>query len=224
MPAAINCADIADAEISMPVSALTLGEGNGRAKVQWLENIDGKTLYFLQVGELTLFSLEEGSARFAIGDEVKFDIDFTQMAIEALGVEPLNLTNTLDGVFTKEKDESRKFYHFFMNIGDAKLVPTESICEKVFACKGNKIFHTPLEYVVDAKDLTVLPSVEGAQNALTGKVLEVLDYGRAKYAVIDVYGQKLIAAYDGSAGDTVDVIVPVEAVTIKDKSIDIIIV
>lgn len=224
LPAAINCADIADAEISMPVSALTLGEGNGRAKVQWLENIDGKTLYFLQVGELTLFSLEEGSARFAIGDEVKFDIDFTQMAIEALGVEPLNLTNTLDGIFTKEKDESRKFYHFFMNIGDAKLVPTESICEKVFACKGNKIFHTPLEYVVDAKALTVLPSVEGAQNALTGKVLEVLDYGRAKYAVIDVYGQKLIAAYDGSAGDTVDVIVPVEAVTIKDKSIDIIIV
>ena len=224
LPTAIKCADSRDVEISMPISALTLGDGNGSAKVQWIETIGNKTLYFLQVGDLTLFSLEEGEARFAIGNEVKFDIDFTQMAIESLGVEPLSLVNTLDGIFTKEKDESRKFYHFYMNIGDAKLVPTDSICEKVFACKGNKIFHTPLEYVVNAKDLTVVPSAEGNQNALTGKVLEILDYGRTKYAVIDVYGQKLIAAYDGNVGDMVDVLVPVETVTIKDKSIDIIIV
>ena len=224
LPTAIKCADSRDVEISMPISALTLGDGNGSAKVQWIETIGNKTLYFLQVGDLTLFSLEEGSARFAIGDEVKFDIDFTQMAIESLGVEPLSLVNTLDGIFTKEKDESRKFYHFYMNIGDAKLVPTDSICEKVFACKGNKIFHTPLEYIVAAKDLEVLPHTNEAANTLTGKVLEILDYGRTKYAVIDVYGQKLIAAYDGNVGDTVDVIVPVEVVTIKDKSIDIIIV
>lgn len=111
-----------------------------------------------------------------------------------------------------------------MNVGEAKLVPTDSICEKVFACKGNKIFHTPLEYIVEAKYLTVAPHTEGAENVLVGKVIEILDYGRAKYAVIDVYGQKLIAAYNGNVGDTVDVTVPVEAVTIKDKSIDIIIV
>ena len=196
----------------------------GRARVQWIEAIGGKTLYFLTVGELTLFSLEEGSARFAVGDEVAFDIDFTQMAIESLGVAPLNLTNTLDGTFSKVKDESRKFYHFYMNVGEARLVPTDSICEKVFACKGNKIFHTPLEYVVEAKDLRVAPHTEGAENVLVGKVLEVLDYGRAKYAVIDAYGQRLIVAYDGSVGETVDVTVPVEAVTIKDKTIDIIIV
>ena len=224
LPTAIKCADSRDVEISMPISALTLGDGNGSAKVQWIETIGNKTLYFLQVGDLTLFSLEEGEARFAIGNEVKFDIDFTQMAIESLGVEPLSLVNTLDGIFTKEKDESRKFYHFYMNIGDAKLVPTDSICEKVFACKGNKIFHTPLQYIVAAKDLEVLPHTNETANTLTGKVLEILDYGRTKYAVIDVYGQKLIAAYNGNEGDAVDVCVPVEAVTIKDKTIDIIIV
>ena len=224
LPTAIKCADSRDVEISMPISALTLGDGNGSAKVQWIETIGNKTLYFLQVGDLTLFSLEQGEARFAIGNEVKFDIDFTQMAIESLGVEPLSLVNTLDGIFTKEKDESRKFYHFYMNIGDAKLVPTDSICEKVFACKGNKIFHTPLQYIVAAKDLEVLPHTNETANTLTGKVLEILDYGRTKYAVIDVYGQKLIAAYGGNVGDAVDVCVPVEAVTIKDKTIDIIIV
>ncbi len=224
LPEAIKCENCENAEISMPVSALTLGEGKGHAKVQWIENIEGKTLYFLKVGDLTLFSLEEGSARFAINDEVNFDIDFTQMAIETLGIQPLCLTNTLDGIFTKEKDQSRKFYHFFMNVGDAKLVPTDSICEKVFACKGNKIFHTPLEYIVEAKDLTVAPRADETKNALSGKVLEIMDYGKAKYAVIDVYGQKLVAEYDGNVGDDVDVCVPVEALTIKDKSIDIIIV
>ena len=224
LPSAISCQDCSNAEITMPIEALTIGAGCGNAKVQWKEQIEDKTLYFLTVDGLTLFSLGDKNTSFNIGDEVKFDIDFTQMAIESLGVTPLSLTNTLDGIFTKVKDESRKFYHFYMNVGEAKLVPTDSICEKVFACKGNKIFHTPLEYIVEAKYLTVAPHTEGAENVLVGKVLEILDYGRAKYAVIDVYGQKLIAAYNGNVGETVDVTVPVEAVTIKDKSIDIIIV
>jgi ABC-type sugar transport system ATPase subunit len=224
LPPAIRCADSKGVEISMPISALTLGKGDGRAKVQWIEAIDGKTLYFLKVGELTLFSLGEGNAEFAVGDEVSFDIDFTQMSAETLGVTPLCLTNTLDGTFTKEKDASGKFYHFYMNIGDAKLVPTDSICEKVFACKGNKIFHVPLEYIVEAKELSVVPHAQETKNALVGKVVELLDYGCATYAVIDVYGQKLTAAYSGSVGDVVDVLVPVESMTIKDKSIDIIIV
>ena len=72
--------------------------------------------------------------------------------------------------------------------------------------------------------MTVAPHNDNAENVLCGRVLEVLDYGHAKYAVIDAYGQKLIAAYNGNVGETVDVTVPVEAVTIKDKSIDIIIV
>ena len=111
-----------------------------------------------------------------------------------------------------------------MNIGNAKLVPSDRICEKVFACKGNKIFHTPLQYIVSVKALSVAPSASGAANVLSGKVLEILDYGREKYAVIDVYGQKLTALYNGNVGDEVDVAVPVDAVTIKDKTIDIIIV
>ena len=224
LPAAIRCADSAKEEISMPVSALTLGEGEGKATIQWIETIGNKTLYFLKVGEITLFSLEEGAARFAVGDAVRFDIDFSQMSMDAQNIKPLCMVNTLDGKFSKEKDASKKFYHFYMNIGEAKLVPTESICEKVFACKGNKIFHTPLEYIVSVKALSVAPEGSGKQNVLTGKVLEVLDYGREKYAVIDVYGQKLTAPYSGNVGDMVDVAVPVEAVTIKDKSIDIIIV
>ena len=223
MPSAVKCDNATDVETVIPISALTLGVGAGKAKVQWVENVEGKNLYFLKVGDLTMFALEEGEARFKAGDVVDFDIDFTKVGIEALGVVPINLTNTLDGTFTKEKDKSRKFYNFYMNVGTAKLIPTVPACEKIFACKGSKIFRTPLEYIFDASVVTVTPHEEGATDVLTGTVSEIRDYGFVRYATIDTEGQKVVAAYDGAVGDHVDLHVPAESIVIKDKSIDIII-
>ena len=223
MPSAVKCDNATDVETVIPISALTLGAGSGKANVQWVENVEGKNLYFLKVGDLTMFSLEEGEARFKAGDVVDFDIDFTKVGIEALGIAPINLTNTLDGTFTKEKDKSRKFYNFYMNVGAAKLIPTVPACEKIFACKGSKIFRTPLEYIFDASVVTVTPHEEGATDVLTGTVSEIRDYGFVRYATIDTEGQKVVAAYDGAVGDQVDLHVPAESIVIKDKSIDIII-
>ena len=223
MPSAVKCDNATDVETVIPISALTLGAGAGKANVQWVENVEGKNLYFLKVGDLTMFSLEEGEARFKAGDVVDFDIDFTKVGIEALGIAPINLTNTLDGTFTKEKDKSRKFYNFYMNVGTAKLIPTVPACEKIFACKGSKIFRTPLEYIFDASVVTVTPHEEGATDVLTGTVSEIRDYGFVRYATIDTEGQKVVAAYDGAVGDQVDLHVPAESIVIKDKSIDIII-
>ena len=224
LPSAVKCERADSAEVTMPISALTLGSGVGNATIQWIETIEKKNLYFLKVGDVTLFSLEEGDVRFAIGDAVNFDIDFTQVSIEELNVKPLCITNTLDGTFTKEKDATRKQYNFFMNIGDAKLVPSDSICEKLFACKGNHIFHTPLQYVFSAKDISASAHVDQAENVLCGTVTEILDYGHTVYAVVDVYGQKVTVAYNGNVGDMVDITIPSSALTIKDKRIDIIIV
>ena len=223
MPSAVKCDNATDVETVIPISALTLGAGAGKAKVQWVENVEGKNLYFLKVGDLTMFSLEEGEARFKAGDIVDFDIDFTKVGIEALGIAPINLTNTLDGTFTKEKDKSRKFYNFYMNVGAAKLIPTVPACQKIFACKGSKIFRTPLEYIFDASVVTVTPHEEGATDVLTGTVSEIRDYGFVRYATIDTEGQKVVAAYDGAVGDQVDLHVPAESIVIKDKSIEIII-
>ena len=223
MPSAVKCDNATDVETVIPISALTLGAGAGKANVQWVENVEGKNLYFLKVGDLTMFSLEEGEARFKAGDVVDFDIDFTKVGIEALGVAPINLTNTLDGTFTKEKDKSRKFYNFYMSVGSAKLIPTVPACEKIFACKGSKIFRTPLEYIFDASVVTVTPHEEGATDVLTGTVSEIRDYGFVRYATIDTEGQKVVAAYDGAVGDHVDLHVPAESIVIKDKTIDIII-
>ena len=252
LPSALKCGNAKNAEISMHVSGLTLGGGSGKATVQWIESIDNKTLYFLKVGSLTLFSLEENAARFSVGDNVSFDIDFTKVSIDELGVKPLCRTNVLDGIFTKEKipsdelrlakaaeaqarkdarekgirlekSESRKLYNFYMNVGSERLVPSESICEKVFACKGNKIFQTPLEYIFNAEDVTVSVGKEN-ENVLTGTVSEILDYGNKSFATVNVHGQSVTVEYEGNKGDTVSLYIPAEKITIKDKTIDIIIV
>ena len=223
LPSAIKCENAENVEVVIPIGALTLGEGEGKAKVQWIENVEGKNLYFLKVADLTMFSLEEGEARFKIGDEVNFNIDFTKVGIDALGIAPLDTVNVLDGIFTKEKNKKEKCYDFFMNVGTAKLVPADSTCEKVFAVKGSKIFRTPLEYIFDASVATVSLHEEGATNVLVGTVKETLDYGHINYAIIDVEGQKVVAEYNGGEGDVVDICIPATEITIKDKTIDIII-
>ncbi len=223
LPPAIKAADCESAELSMPVSALTLGVGEANANIQWIEKIGNKTLYFLKVEDLTLFSLEDGDARYEIGDNVNFSIDFCAIKLEGLGVAPVELTNKLDGEFIKEKDKSGKFYHFYMTPCQTKILPNARICEKLFACKGNKIFHTPLLYELPANAVEVIPYVD-EPNLLHGTVENILDYGYVRYANISVNGQKLIAAYDGNVGDKVSLSLDIDKITIKEKAIDMIIV
>ncbi len=208
-------------ELTMPISALKLGEGVGRARIQWIENIEGKSLYFLKVGELTLFSIEEGNARYNVGDSASFDIDMRYISIEECGISPLHLKNTLGGILTKEKDASRKFYNFFMEIGDQKLSPAKALCEKLFACKGTKIFRTDLEYIFDAHSVCVVGSE--APNTLKGRISEVLDYGNITYSKISVGEQSVIVPHYGNTGDEVCLGIDGNAISVKDKSLDIII-
>ena len=224
LPPAINGRDAEGVEMSMPISALTLGSGSGKATVQWTEAIEDKTLYFLSVGSLTLFSIDDGRAKYSVGDEVAFSIDPTMISVPALDISPLSLTCSLSGSFTKAKNKVKKRYDFFMSIGEASLVPTESMCEKLFACKGNKIFHTPLEYIFNESDVTVEHHSDERTGVLSGSVTQILDYGERKYAVIDLYGQSIIARCDARIGEAVDVAIAPDAITVKDKSIDIIIV
>ena len=224
LPPALPSSDCSSAEMSMPISALTMGKGPGKATVQWIENIDGKMLCFLKAGDLTLFSIAEEGAKYSEGDKVNFDIDFAKVSIEAFGIEPLKAVNALNGTFTKEKNHETKLYDFYAEMAGARLTPNEAMCEKLFACKGNKIFHTPLEYSFNISDTVITPHDENAGIPLRGTVEEIKDYGYIKYATVAVDTQKLIGAYDGNVGDFVDVSIDPDLFTIKDKNIDIIIV
>ena len=224
LPDAIKHEDISDVEMTMPIEALTLGNGRGNAEVEWIQEIENKTLYFLKVGELTLFSIEEGTPKYKIGDKVNFDIDLCKIAIEECNIQPLTMINELPGNFIKVKNKQKE-YDFYMQTGSTKLVPSVRICEKLFACKGTKIFNTDLLYEFNTDDLSVrLYEEELANHRLVGIVKEILDYGSKKYAKIDVESGVVLAQYDGEVNDKVMIDIDVDKITIKDKAINIIIV
>ncbi len=221
LPAAIKRETHSDVELTMPISALKLGKGVGKAEIQWTENIDGKTLYFIKAGDLTLFSIEEGEARYAVGSQVNFDIDMRYIAVEKCGISPLSMQNALVGSFSKVKENGNKTYDFHMDISGQQLVPVKKLCEKLFTCKGTKIFHSSLEYIFDVNSVCVV--TEG-ENVLKGTVSNILDYGFVKYAVADIGGGNTITVeHDGNVGDAVILAIDGNAIAVKDKALDIII-
>lgn len=212
-------------ELYMPVSALTIGSGSGKAKIQRIESIGNQTLYVLNVNGTTLFSLENGAPRYQNGAVVSFDIDMCKISVPACNIEPIHTLNSIDGEFIKEKI-SRKNYEFYLRLAGHKLCPTERICAKLFSCKGTKIFKTPLNYSFDASAITARPYEGGseAKNALQATVTKIEDYGYIKYAICECNGASIVAAYDGKVGDKVSLEIDVDQITIKDKTVDIIIV
>ena len=223
LPPAIMTGDINNVEMTMPIKALTLGEGNGVAKIEWMEKIENQTLYFLNVGSLTLFALEDQDARYNIGDIVNFNIDLAAININTCNIKAVNLIHKLDGSFIKIKNQEKTF-DFFMKIEDNKLIPSDRICEKLFACKGPKIFNTSLAFEFNLKDLEISSQQDYNQNTLEGIIEEVFDYGYTKFVNIKIGNQNIMGEFDGQEGQKVSIHLDVNKLTIIDKAIDIIIV
>ena len=222
LPDAIKTNDVQDVELSFPVKALTLGTGSGIARIEWIEKIENQTLYFLKAGELTLFALEDNEPRYSISDIVKFDIDLSKINIPECNIKAVNLINRLDGSFIKLKNKEKN-YDFFMNMEGMNITPSNRICEKLFACKGAKIFNTDLVYEFSLKDILV-SKLDESENKLTGTVTKVYDYTNTRFVEIQIGNQMILAEYSGEVGDQVQVKLDVDKVTIIDKQIDIIIV
>ena len=230
------------ATLILPAEAILLGTGSGRARVEETEVFDTetspRTLYRLTVGEVTLFALESAPPRFGAGDTVPFDLDFSRITVEACGITPLPTENKLDGQFIKEKEmddthgsptRGKKVYRFYLEISDRPVTAENSLCQKLFSCKGTAIFRTPLSYVVPVEAVTVTPRNQNQdpaadRQALTGKVIEILDYGRMIYARIAVGNQTVIAPYTGNKGDAVSLVLDQSRLSVVDREAEIIIV
>ena len=223
LPNAIFHQNKENVEMTLPIEGLILGEGAGLAKVEYIEKINDSILYFLKVGELTLFSVEKGEQRYQVGESVNFDLDLTQITVEECGILPLPKLNRLSGSFVKVKT-IRSNYEFFMKADKSRLLPSERICEKLFACKGQKIFSTDLIYEFSVKDTVVLPKDTEEKYYISGIVEEVLDYATRKFSKVKVGEDIILVEYNGYVGEEVKLDVDVDKVTIIDKAIDIIIV
>ena len=221
------------APMTLPVRAILLGTGAAKADVA--EVVDASregvtsTLYRLQVGEETLFALETGAPRFGKGDTVPFELDFSRITVEGHAISPLPEENRLEGRFIKEKEADERgtrVYRFYLEIDDQPVASSAALREKLFSCKGTAIFKTPLTYLFPADAVTVTPRGKGNPPAadktvLTGKVSEILDYGRMVYARIRVGNQSIIAPYGGGVGDAVNLTVDQDRLSVADREADV---
>ena len=163
----------------------------------------------------------------AAGETATTLLIYKGICIEACGIRPLDTKNVLDGRFIKKKSADRKHYDFYMEMGGARLRPSEEMCHKLFACKGTRIFQTPLTFEFDATAVTVTKGSDGdAIPALRGTVREVVDYGEIQYARIALGDSEatVIAVYNGRVGDEVSLTADDTRITVKDRTIDMIIV
>ncbi len=218
LPPALLQNDAMIAEAVVPVTAVKLGHGDGRATVKRKEEAENGTLYVLSSGELTLFALGD-SGECDVGSTVFFDIDMRYIKIEACEIEPMKLENRLEGTFIKEKSTNGK-YSFFINISGQKLIPSPELCKKLFACNGTKIFSASLEYIFDADSVQ---TADGNSDAIEGTVCEIFDYGKHCYARADIGGQKVNVPYRGQVGDRIYIRPDPDSIAVKDKKLDIII-
>ena len=231
----------ASAILTLPVEAILLGTGTGRARVEETEIFDTetspRTLYRLSVGDVTLFALESAPPRYRVGDTVPFDPDFSRISVEGTDIAPLQTENRLDGRFIKEKEiddrrgsatRGRKIYRFYIDISDQPIAADNSLCQKLFSCKGTAIFRIPLSYVFPAEGISVSPRGKGDvtsdKTALLGTVTEILDYGRVSFARITVGRQTVVAPYTGNRGDAVRLVLDQMKLSVVDREADIIIV
>ncbi len=224
LPPALIRPDTDNAEAVMPVSAVTLGKGNCKARIKRAECIDTKTLYALDVDKTTLFAVEDTSPRFKEGESVNFDFDMRALKIEKCNITPPHLISALPCRLIKQK-KAGGGYEFFFSACHSNLIPPRQILEKLFMCKGTGIFKTPLELVFPADSVSVQKvSEDNIDNSkLFGTVTEIADYGFIRYAQISLDGGSITAPYDGEVADRVCVDVDLEQVTVKDRRIDMII-
>ena len=216
----------------LPAHALLLGTGSGRAQIAEVETYTARdvtrTLYRLTVGGEVIFATEAGEPRFSVGDMIPFDVDLSRVTVETYGIQPLPAENGLSGRFAKEKetdDKGKRVYRFYLEIEDMPLPADPDLCEKLFSCKGTAIFRTPLSFRFPPDAMTVSPRHKNSEGSpLLGRVIRILDYGRAPYAEIDVCGKTVIAPYGGKAGDSVSLTLDQSRLTVVDAEADIIIV
>ncbi len=190
LPQAVSTDETIEGTVVIPTNAITVGEGTQEAVVSDVGPVADSKLYTITTGDVSVQAICSGIVNFNIGDTVKFDIDMKRVSVKAEEneIKALALQSNLEGALVKIKEvqpNGKKGYSFYVKVGEQKVAATDALCEKLIDRRGNRIFKTPLRYEVDYKSLEIVDEQEGN---LVGTVKAVLDYGKEKFAYVDIEG------------------------------------
>ena len=184
MPEAAKCAD-GKYELLIPTDAITF-DGNIKAAVASLENINGVKLLALTLGGKRLYAVNQ---EYAGGDAVNIGVDFKKITLTSDGItmhSPMPDINGINCKFAKRKSfeteevngktKRRKKVCFGYDIEGNFFEVSDAVAQKIFAALGIKKAFTSslkLEFVVSG--FTV------GESGIEATVEEMLDYGKEKF-------------------------------------------
>ncbi|MBE7088623.1 MAG: sn-glycerol-3-phosphate ABC transporter ATP-binding protein UgpC [Clostridiales bacterium] len=200
LPPAINCPNLYG-DLIIPTNAFYLG-GSIKAKVLSCERIDSNYLTALKIGDRILYAsnLQVENASF-----INLGVDCKKITVLSQGkqvISPLPQTVCLYGKLIKQKQKvslrvkgkikSKNQIVFRLEIEGAQFEVSDYITKKLISVLGaKKAFTTPLRFECNISDITF------ANEGIKAKVLNLLDYGRQKFAKVAVGEKQFFVAENG---------------------------
>ena len=177
----------------IPLEAIKLSKGD-MARIKNLEHIEENTnLLTLDINNHILFAFDNTN----ISGQVKLELDMSLITLlknKEVIVNPVKNQNVFNGEFIvkKVKEKWMKSHNeYFLKFINNEFISTSSITRKMCQAYDNRrVFHEKYEFSFDSSSITV--SKEGIE----GKVINILDYGAKRYAIIKVVNEEIIILND----------------------------
>lgn len=177
----------------IPLEAIKLSKGD-MARIKNLEHIvENTNLLTLDINNHILFAFDNTN----ISGQVKLELDMSLITLlknKEVIVNPVKNQNVFNGEFIvkKVKEKWMKSHNeYFLKFINNEFISTSSITRKMCQAYDNRrVFHEKYEFSFDSSSITV--SKEGIE----GKVINILDYGVKRYAIIKVMNEEIIILND----------------------------
>ncbi len=188
LPSAFDASE-GDVKVHIPTNAVRLG-GDIAAVVREEEDVNGRILVHLQVGDRVLFALcDEHTSQ----EQVTADIDLKSIALERNGETvqpPLDLVNSLPARLSRRKATAHKQsdgktakgaeWEYTLTVAGYDLNCSAELAQKLIVGGGKNIFDKDLDVQFDPYTATV------GEDGIAASVLRIADYGRECFAVCAV--------------------------------------
>ncbi len=207
--------------VDVPPEAVVPGKDYS-LKVHKIEKVEDKNLAYLENGDRYLFAVVDSSVK--AGEKYSFSLLNEKLTLrdgEEVVLAPVSEEEKIIGSFSKKDNRAERDLDFFYNI-EGVAVPAPRVAGyKMNAVEGNKCYKNKYQYVIK-RDLIAVNDLEQEGVELQGEVLDILDYGNKKFAVVALGEQNIkVNAVEGlNIGESVVLKLSGENVEVYSLDID----
>ena len=207
--------------VDVPPEAVVPGKDYS-LKVYKVEDVEGKKLAYLELGDRYLFALVDDSVK--AGQKYSFSLLNDKLRIkdgEQEVLKPIEKSESFIGTFTKKDNRAERDLDFFYRVNDVNIPAPRSNGHKMNAVEGNKCYKNNYKFVID-RDNILVNAQEGEGVELSATVAKVLEYGNRVLALAKLGEQEvLVNAPEGcKEGDALSLRVRGEDIEVWSLDID----